>query len=302
MKILVTGASGFVGRHLAAALMKGGHEIILTGAHPATDLENFYKLDLAHEGEMAKFPLEGVDFIFHLAGLAAVGPSFHDPKKYISVNSGVQINLFEAFKEVDNKPGFLIISTGGVYAPSANTLTEESSVGYFNPYVISKLTQEMLGKYYRNLGFKVMIARPFNHAGPGQGEGFLIADLAKQICEAERAGGGTIQVGNLDSKRDYSDVRDIVRAYISIMEKGEDGETYNVCSGVSISGKEILDKFIAIANCEIKIHQDSSRIRPSENPSVKGDFSKLHRQTGWAPAIALEQTLKDVLNDWRSRK
>jgi GDP-4-dehydro-6-deoxy-D-mannose reductase len=241
------------------------------------------------------------DFVVHLAGLAAVGPSFDNPREYIDTNAGMQINLFEALSKQKASPRVLIISTGGVYGASKTPITEKTGVVASNPYVISKLTQEMLARYYAKKGFNVMVARPFNHIGPGQGTGFIASDFAKQIAEIEKNGDGVLRVGNLVAKRDYTDVRDIVAGYYQILTKGKPGAIYNVCSGISRSGKDILDGLLAHSKAKIEVQIDQDKMRPTEVMNVQGSHHLLTVDTGWEPSIELGQTLKDVLEDWRQR-
>lgn len=300
MKTLITGASGFVGQHLVNFLGKE-EDIICLGHQPNGDLPNYYSVDLTNSESLTNVPLDEVEAVFHLAGLAAVGASFDQPRRYIDTNAGMQLTLFEEFKKRGKHPRILIVSTGGVYGPSDQPLTETAELGTSNPYIISKLTQEMLGHYYLKLGFPVLIARPFNHIGPGQLEGFLVADLAKQIVEAELSNSGEIKAGNLDSKRDYTDVRDIVAAYDLIMKKGEPGEIYNVCSGRARSGKEILDTLVRLSRSSIQVTPDPSKMRPAEIKEITGSYTLLNEDTGWAPKIQLDETLNDVLNDWRGK-
>jgi GDP-4-dehydro-6-deoxy-D-mannose reductase len=240
--------------------------------------------------------------IVHLAGLAAVGPSFADPQRYVAVNMGAQINLFEACLARKLAPRVLVVSSGTLYAPTDDLpLTEASEVRPGSPYAVSKLGQEQLAGYYAMRDFECVVSRPFNHIGPGQGLGFLASDLAEQIARAEKTGTGMIRVGNLEAKRDYTDVRDIVRAYRLLVELEEPAGIYNICSGRSWSGQEILDRMMAFSKAELKVEVDPTRVRPSDNPEVRGDYAKLHGATGWKPAISLEDSLRDVVEDWRGR-
>lgn len=301
MKALVTGASGFVGQHLMRYLAETGNETDGIGQDVSGSAISCYQLNMLNDRDVADFNFKPYNAIFHLAGLAAVGSSFSNPRKYIDSNAGMEINLFESMLMQKSNPRILIISTGNIYDPTRLPLTEDYSINPSNPYAISKITQELLGQYYGRLGFEVIIARPFNHCGPGQAEGFIVADLAKQIAMAEKSGHDKIRVGDLSSKRDYTDVRDIVRGYAAIMEKGKPGEVYNVCSGHPRSGQEILEGLLAHSKARLMVEKDPALIRPSEIKEIYGSYDKLKQDTGWEPTIPFSQTLGDVLDDWRAR-
>lgn len=298
MKALVTGANGFVGQHLMNELKQGGHMPLAIYGPLAVTTENTLAIDLMNEAAVNAIDLTGVDTVFHLAGLAAVGASFDQARRYIDTNATMQINLFQAALLQGSKPRFIIISTGSVYDPSAPLpLTEASPTAPSSPYSVSKLTQENLAFYYRQLGFEVIVARPFNHIGPGQGEGFLVPDLVRQLTGTSH----TISTGNLSSKRDYTDVRDIVRAYRLLAESGVSGKIYNICSGVSVSGDELLKLLIHLDGRKLKIEIDQNKLRPTDTNEICGDHSLITADTGWEPIIGLEQTLKDVLSERLAR-
>jgi GDP-4-dehydro-6-deoxy-D-mannose reductase len=307
-RIIVTGANGFVGNHLVHELSGVGYEVIgvggpkLPGMKDPEGLREYIVADLNNPDEVAGIDFRGVTGVIHLAGLAAVGPSFDQPLQYVTVNVGLEVNLFEEAVKQGIKPKFIIISSGALYDPAAAMpITEQSSVLSNSPYAVSKIGQEEMGKYYATRGFEVVIARPFNHIGPGQNLGFLVPDLTKQVVDAERGLAEKIMVGNLEAKRDYTDVRDIARAYRLLLEKGKSGEAYNICSGVSHSGQEMLDLILAKAGSKVIVEQDPARMRPSDTPDIYGSHEKLTIDTGWQPEIPLETTLADVLADWRSR-
>lgn len=301
MNILITGASGFVGRHLIAE-MSEEHTIKALGHLDAVISGTDYtRLDLLDAKKVSAYSFKDIDAVIHLAGLAAVGPSFEQPRHYIDANAGMQINLCEALLKQGVSPLVLVVSSGGVYDPTTLPLTEVSPVLPKNPYAVSKITQELLAEYYGGRGLNLIVARPFNHIGPGQAEGFIAADFAKQVAEIEKGTLKSLQVGDLTSKRDYTDVRDIVRAYALLIQRGTPGQTYNICSGRSYSGQEILDGLSAHAESKITTTRDPERIRPSEISDIYGSYAKLKADTGWVPQISLDQTLSDVLDDWRQR-
>jgi GDP-4-dehydro-6-deoxy-D-mannose reductase len=297
--VLVTGAEGFVGRHLVVELAAHGHEVVATigpGGRPS------FAVDLLDAGAVAALDLTGVDAIVHLAGLASVGPSFSAPLTYVTSNMGIEINLLEAALAQQRSIRALIISSGSLYdGRGIQPLTEDSAVRPDSPYAVSKLGQEHLGAYYGTRGLEVLVARPFNHIGPGQGPGFLVPDLARQVVAVERRESTSVSVGNLESHRDYTDVRDIARAYRLLLEAGTTGSTYNVCSGTSHGGQEVLELLLKLSPASPKVVSDPSRMRPSDTPRIVGSSAKLQRDTGWRPQIALATSLADALEDWRSR-
>jgi GDP-4-dehydro-6-deoxy-D-mannose reductase len=306
-KVLVTGANGFVGHHLVRELSENGITVTGIGGHIGSAekppyIDDYLVLDLNDAGAVGKIDFKDIDGIIHLAGLAAVGPSFDEPMKYIDVNIGIEVNLFEAALAQNAKPKFLIISSGSLYDPKASLpLTETSTVVPSSPYAVSKIGQEQMAFHYGLRGFECIVARPFNHIGPGQNPGFLVPDVAQQIIAAEKGGQNEIMVGNLDAQRDYTDVRDIARAYRLLLEKGVSGEIYNICSGKAVSGNDMVAGLLKAAGSEAKLKQDPAKIRPSDTPAIYGDLTKLAQATGWKPEIPLETTLKDVIEDWRGR-
>jgi GDP-4-dehydro-6-deoxy-D-mannose reductase len=302
----VTGASGFVGHHLVDLLIKEGHQVVATGMEHADNFPTsveFIRVDLTDPKAVNELPLKEVEGIIHLAGLAAVGPSFSNPEKYLTANPGMQRNLFEACIKQSVRPRVIVISSGTLYDGRARTpLTELSPVRPTSPYAESKLAQESLAAQYGAQGFEVIIARPFNHIGPGQGPGFIVPDLTKQVVEAESRPHAPIRVGNLNAKRDYTDVRDIVKAYLLLLEKGRAGETYNICSGYAISGIQILLTLLELAKVnDPHLEFDPELMRPIDIDVVYGNPAKLTRDTGWRPSYTLDKTLGDALIDWRKR-
>ncbi|CAN5180020.1 GDP-mannose 4,6-dehydratase [soil metagenome] len=307
--VAVTGANGFVGRHVVHELLQNGYEVLAVNGSVTPQIEEqqsgvkYVSVDLSKQEELNKVDLSNVEAIIHLAGLAAVGPSFDDPMRYITTNSSLEANLLQRAVEQGVTPRFIVISSGSLYDPQAPLpINEQSTVIPSSPYAVSKITQEQLGHYYGNRGFEVIVARPFNHIGPGQGLGFLVSDLASQIVACEQGSSDPIMVGNLDAKRDYTDVRDIARAYRLLLEEGRPGETYNICSGVSLSGHQILDALLKYSNARPTIKQDQARMRPSDAPDIYGSHDKIARDTGWQPNIELSQTISDVLAFWRAEQ
>jgi GDP-4-dehydro-6-deoxy-D-mannose reductase len=306
-RVLVTGSNGFVGQHLVRELAENGITVIGVGGHQgskekSSHVESYLELDLTDPEQATQIDFRGVDGVVHLAGLAAVGASFDDPMLYMTTNVGIEVNLFEAALAQKASPRFLIISSGSLYDSKAPLpLNEESPVEPSSPYAVSKIGQEQMAHYYHGRGFESIIARPFNHIGPGQGPGFIVPDLALQVIAAEQGKSQDIMVGNLDAQRDYTDVRDIVRAYRLLLQKGQAGQIYNICSGQARSGHEILKGLLALSDSHPEIKQDPARMRPADNPLIYGSRQKLTDDTGWQPAIPIETTLDDVIADWRQR-
>jgi len=306
-RVLVTGANGFVGGHLVKELHEHNIEVVgIGGAHGSSPkpqyVDKYLQVDLMDPAEVAAIDLHPIEGIIHLAGLAVAGASFDNPLGYITTNIGIETNLFELALKQGVRPRFLAISTGTLYDPKAPLpLTEKSAVIPSSPYAVSKLGQEQMAQYYQMRGFDCVIARPFNHIGPGQNLGFIVPDLIKQVIDYEQGKATEVLAGNLDAKRDYTDVRDIVRAYRLLLEHGKDGEIYNICSGNSISGHEILELIIDETHTTPPVRQDPSRMRPSDTPVLFGDHTKITADTGWQPAIFLKDTIRDTVEDWHNR-
>lgn len=306
-KVLVTGANGFVGKHLLDELVTNNIDVLAVGGSQVPPPDNlrgqeYVTVDLMNSDEVNQIDFSSVTGVIHLAGMAAVGPSFDNPLGYIQTNIGLEVNLYEAALKQNVFPRFIIVSSGTLYDPKADQpLTETSPVLPNSPYAVSKLGQEQMAQYYVTRGFESIIVRPFNHIGPGQGPGFIVPDLAQQIVAAEKDPQAKIMVGNLEAKRDYTDVRDIVKAYRLLLYKGKSGAIYNICSGKALSGREILDGLLKASGTSPAIEDDPARMRPSDTPVISGDYSQLKIDTGWQPEINLEQTLKDVIADWRSK-
>lgn len=305
-KVIVTGVNGFVGHHLARELKQQGWEVIGVGTDQEAastihdSLNGYYTCDLTDYDSVSLLPLKQVRAVINLAGLAAVGPSFDQPDLYMRVNTSVLDTLCKAAIEQDVKDiRLLAISSGAVYGLGQQMpLTEESLLNPdSSPYAASKIAMEELAASYRNDGLDCVVARPFNHIGPGQAEGFILPDLYKKLIVA-RDTNDKILVGNLTTKRDYTDVRDVAQAYINLISQDElDGGIYNVCSGRSFSGEEILAHLThALGFDDVVVEVDEKLFRPSDAPNLYGDNSRLLAATGWRPSIALDQTIGDFVS------
>ncbi|HLO14595.1 MAG TPA: GDP-mannose 4,6-dehydratase, partial [Anaerolineales bacterium] len=246
------------------------------------------------------------DFVVHLAAQSSVPESFKYPRDTFEINFMGTLNVLTALQGTGFKGRMLYIGSGDVYGLLAEhelPVSEERPVKPNNPYSVSKVAAEALCYQWSQTGeYEIIMARPFNHIGPGQSERFVLPDFAKQIIEISvRRRDPVLSVGDIDVTRDFTDVRDIVRAYRLLMERGANGEVYNVCSGREYSIRSLLLKMMDIASVGAEILQDPKRLRPSEQRRIFGSFNKLRRDTGWQPEIPIEKTLIDILDDWRNR-
>lgn len=313
MRILITGAAGFVGRHLAAHLRAQAECEVWGLSRSAPDTQGpmsgirLITADLTrrHEVDAA---LEEVrpDQIYHLAAQSSVARSLDDPSSTLLNNVVATVNLLEGVAKARLTSRILMVGSNeeyGLTRPDELPIVESKELKPISPYAVSKVAQDMLGhQYCATHGLQVVRVRPFTHTGPGHGDTFVTPGFARQIAEME-AGvrEPLIKVGYLEGQRDFSDVRDVVRAYRLILAAGEPGEVYNVGSGQPRSIRSILDGLVALSTVTPRVEVDPSRIRPLEVPVQYADCSKLRAATGWRPEIPFEQTLADVLADWRAR-
>jgi GDP-4-dehydro-6-deoxy-D-mannose reductase len=245
------------------------------------------------------------DVIYHLAGLALTNQSWEIPAKTLALNAGGTANILEAARTF-GRPRVVIVTSAEIYGrvrPEDLPITEESQPHPIHPYALSKITAgQLAGLYWERYRLPVIEARPFNHIGPRQAQGFVVPDFAGQIA-AILAGlqEAVISVGNLSAERDFTDVRDVAAAYTALANSVRPGESYLICSGKAVSIETILLTLIELAGIEIEIVQDPARMRPSETPRLLGSYAKIQRDTGWQPEIALRQSLADALADWRER-
>ena len=313
MRALITGVAGFVGGHLAETLLAQpgwevwGSLIVETDRALAIPGVQAISADL-REPEQARVLVETArpDAVFHLAAQAYVPQAWADPWGTYHTNIRGQLNLLEAISQVKLNARVIVVSSNEVYGlvqPEDLPLHENSPLRPNNPYAVSKLAQDFMGlQYFLDRKLPIIRVRPFNHIGPRQNERFVAPSFAKQIVEIERGRREPVlRLGNMSAQRDFSDVRDITRAYLLAMEKGEPGEVYNIGSGKPHSVREMLD--IMLAHTPIKITEeiDPAKLRPSDTPLTYCDPTKFKQQTGWEPQISFEQTCVDILNDWRVR-
>ncbi len=316
MRVLITGVSGFVGSHLADYLLEN-HDVEIYGIirwrskrDTIYHLENkikFYECDLRDLSSTTAIIKEvKPDRIFHLAAQSFVPASWNAPAESLTTNILGNLNLLEAVRYAKIDPLIQVACSSeeyGLVLPNEVPIKETNPLRPLSPYAVSKVGQEMLSyQYFKSYGIKSVITRGFNHTGPRRGDVFVCSNFAKQIAQIELGlKPPVIEVGNLSAKRDFTDVRDMVRAYWLALEKGIPGEVYNICSGTCYTIRELLDKFLALSNKNVDIVVDKARLRPSDVEILLGDNTKFRKQTGWRPEIPFEKTLEDILNYWRER-
>ncbi|MEK7551041.1 MAG: GDP-mannose 4,6-dehydratase [Patescibacteria group bacterium] len=312
-KILITGISGFVGNYLARLLVnKEGVRLAGTyhseiGASLADISSNIelYRLDLMDFEKVVEV-IEKCkpDEIYHLAALASAAKSFENPSLVVTNNITSQLNLLEAVRKGNINPKIMIISSAEVYgivSPSDIPVDEQTPLKPASPYAISKIAQDYMGLQY-NISYNLNIirVRPFNHIGPGQTDQFATSAFAKKVAEIESGKREPIlTVGNLEAKRDFTNVKDMVRAYVLLMEKGIAGEVYNIGSGKSYKMSDVLNILLSFSNAKIKVEVDPKLLRPSDNPELLCDNTKFKNLTNWTAEISIEKTLEEILEFWR---
>jgi len=316
MKVLITGITGFTGSHLAEFLLnKKGIEIYgverwRSKTENIDHIKGKIKLiecDVRDYSSVRKL-LEDIRpvKIFHLAAQSFVPTSWHAPAETLTTNIIGQLNIFEAVRHIGINPFIQIAGSSeeyGMVDKKFIPITEDTPLNPLSPYAVSKVGQDLLGyQYYMSYKLNVVRMRAFNHTGPRRGEPFACSNFAKQIAMIEKGiGEPVIYTGSLTAIRDFTDVRDTVRAYWLALEKGKPGEVYNVATGKGYSVKEVLDILLGFTKAKIKIKQDEKRMRPSDVPVLIGDYSKFNKLTGWKPEISFNKTLEDLLNFWRMR-
>ncbi len=309
-KGLVIGAAGFVGSYLIDEMHANGIEAYATKL-PHEKFENtkakVYDLDIMDKEAIASLLFEiRPDYIFHLAAQSSVGLAWKNPGLTIDVNIKGSINVMDAVRELFYKPRVLLIGSGEEYGhirPGETPITEENLLRPGNIYAATKACQNMIGNIYsKAYDLELMMVRAFNHIGPGQAPMFVVSDFCKQVAEIEKGlREPVMMVGNLAAKRDFTDVRDVVKAYVKLIAAGKAGETYNVGSGNAKAIQEILDLIVSMSSSDIKVEIDPNKIRPVDVPIIEADIAKIKELTGWQPEIPLEQTIRETLDYWRER-
>jgi GDP-4-dehydro-6-deoxy-D-mannose reductase len=293
---LITGGGGFVGHHLGELLRAAGDQVV------SVDLE----VDVADPGAIRAAVAEArPEAIYHLAALTHVGESWDFPAEVLRVNVLGTASVLAAARAEREPPVVLVVSSAEVYgsvAPDELPIDETMPLRPLSPYAASKAAAEQLAlQAWRGYGQPVIVVRPFNHVGPGQAPTFAVSALAKRIVEAQRSGSSTVAAGTLTARRDFTDVRDVVRAYRSLVVEGTTGEIYNVCSGHDIAVSEVAYRLCALAGADVELVDDPTLVRSVDLPVLRGDYGRLAADTGWKPEIPFDDTLADVLEFWRGQ-
>lgn len=315
MKVLITGITGFVGSHLAEFLLK--KQVTVYGIErwrsKKDNVEHLKgKIHLTYCDIRDATAMHEVIFkvkpdrIFHLAAQSFVPTSWLAPAETLTTNILGELNLFEAVRQSGLKPTIQIACSSeeyGVVYPNELPVKETNPLRPLSPYGVSKVGQDLLGyQYFKSYGLKIIRTRAFNHTGPRRGDVFMTSNFARQIAVIEKGlQKPVLRVGNLTPRRDFTDVRDVVRAYWLATEKGKPGEVYNICSGKDYSVEQVLGLLLKMARKKIKVRQDPKRLRPSDVMRLLGDSTKFRKATGWKPEIPFTQTMEDLLNYWRER-
>ncbi len=312
-KALITGITGFAGSHLADLLLKKKYQVhgLCRWRSRTENIDHIKSKVRLVEGDLLdSHSLQDLiidvrpDYVFHLAAQSYVPASWTSPAVTLEINTIGACNLFEAIRAAQIEPVIQIACSSeeyGLVKPDEIPIKETNPLRPLSPYGVSKVALDYLGyQYFKSYGMKIVRTRGFNHTGPRRGDVFAESTFAKQVAEIEKGRKEpVIQVGNLEAKRDYTDVRDMVNGYLLAALKGESGEVYNICSGKTVSIRKVLETFLQMSKVKVKVEQDPTRMRPSDVPILQGDAAKFKRRTGWQPEIPLEKTLKDLLNYWR---
>jgi GDP-4-dehydro-6-deoxy-D-mannose reductase len=304
-RVFITGRNGFVGKHLEEAIASAGRTEATTSfvCGPSERLDVRDRASLRRELESAQ-----PDLVVHLAAQSFVPESFRDPQATYETNFFGTLHLLQALEALSFTGRMLYIGSGDEYGRVAEAqlpVNERHPLRPRNPYAVSKVAGEALCFQWSQSGrFEVVMARPFNHIGPGQGERFVVSDFARQIATIRRGGrAATLEAGDVDVTRDFTDVRDVARAYMLLLDAaGANGEVFNVCSGAERSPREIIERLAHAAGVSVTIKQDAARLRPSEQRRMCGSFEKLRAATGWTPEIGIDQSLRDILDDWTRKE
>lgn len=317
MRALITGITGFAGSHLAELIVKEepGAEVFgimrwrsrTENIEEVKDKVTLLECDLRDQSSVKECLRKSApDRIFHLAAQSFVPTSWNAPAESLSTNILGQLYIFEAIRELRLDPIIQLACSSeeyGLVKPDEVPIRETNPLRPLSPYAVSKVGQDYLGyQYFMSYGLKVIRTRGFNHEGPRRGPVFVCSDFAKQLAEIEKGKHApSISVGNVEARRDFTDVRDMVRAYRLSVEKCEPGEVYNICTGIDYSIAEVLDMLRGMSSTPFEIQVDKTRLRPSDVPLLKGDNAKFRKATGWEPRYTFPQTLRDCLDYWRAR-
>lgn len=310
MKALIIGGGGFVGPYLVRHLARDcGWDVTVTKTErevlesDCAAVENLDILDMSQITELLNRVRP--DYIVHLAAQSSVAVSWKNPGLTIDVNIKGSVNVLDAVRQLDYKPRVLLIGSGEEYGHIREgecPIVEDNALRPGNIYAATKSCQNMIGKIYSDAyDMDIMMVRAFNHIGPNQAPLFVVADFCKQVAQIEKGLKEPVMyVGNLSAKRDFTDVRDVVRAYGLLVQKGEKGQTYNVGTGNALAISEILERILALSTVSIEVKTDPARLRPVDVPIIEPDVTKIYKATGWKPEISIDTTLKETLEYWRS--
>jgi GDP-4-dehydro-6-deoxy-D-mannose reductase len=306
VRILITGGTGFVGSHLIAWLKSHASGIaVLSNENPSVrDREvEYVQADIRDEGRVRSRVREiHPDQIYHLAAISSPEIAGRNPRLTYEVNVLGTYNLFQAAMGLDVSPVILNVSTSQVYAPSSDALNERHAVRPDNPYAVSKAMAELLVHPYRERSGGIITARAFNHSGAGQPPSFVLPSIAKQFAEVELGlRPARLQLGNVTVERDFTDVRDVVRAYSALVERGRKNDVYNVCSGKATVLSDIIAMFESVSGIRVAVEVAAEKVRSEEPSRICGDPRKIQSETGWVPQIPLETTIRDLFAYWRSQ-
>ena len=292
MRAFITGSSGFVGGYLGEHLRRSGDEVFVLPEH----------VDVAEPGATRPYLEDAApEVIYHLAALTHVGRSWEEPSPTWRVNVLGTVELLEAAKRLEPSPRVVLVSSSEVYGRGEGApLDEDAPVLPVTPYAASKAAAEVAAVQAGiGRGLEVVRVRPFNHIGPGQADAFVISALAKRIIESDLAGRSTISVGNLAAERDFTDVRDVIRAYRELARVGVGGEVYNVCSGTPRRISFLLERLVELSGAKVEAVSDPELFRPVDVERIVGSAAKLEGLVGWRPEISIDETLSSVLEQWR---
>ena len=304
--VLVTGAAGFAGSHLVEQLGNSCDVVAWARSHPPAEIAHLARwttIDLL-DRDRVRQEIRSIrpSVVYHCAGASHVGASWQNTAQPLANNALATHHLLDALRRARVDARVLVAGSATVYAPSVAPLREEDLLAPNSPYAASKLAQEQLAlREATESGLNVIVVRPFNHIGPRQRPDFAAPGFARQIALIERGElQPLIKVGNLDAERDISDVRDTIRGYTLLMERGKAGTVYNVASGVGRSIRDILDALVSRARVAVTISVDAERLRPNDTPVIVGDATRLRADTGWTPLIPFDRTIDDLLAYWRA--
>ena len=316
-KILITGINGFAGSHLADYVLENGlAEVHGTYRGKSTDFSNIsgirdkvtlHECDLTDYYSVSKAVKDvEPDFVSHLAAQSFVPTSWRAPQETLNTNVIGSLNLFEAIRLAGLNPVIQIACSSeeyGLVLEGELPIREENPLRPLSPYGVSKVSMDLLGyQYFKSYGMKIVRTRAFNHTGPRRGSVFVSSDWTKQVAEIEAGKKQpVIEVGNLESSKDFTYVRDVVKAYWLALQKAEHGEVYNICSEKAFKMRDVLNKILSFTGKKIKVRQDPKRMRPSDVEVLLGNCSKFREKTGWKPKIPFDKTLKDLFEYWRER-